>query len=275
MHINDFGIQCLFLYIDNAMKVALCFWGLTRSLKYTRTSIQSMILDAFNDAQIDYEIFLHTYRFETPYQNPRAGEINVKLDFDEYKLLCPDHLLVEDQDQIKKKLNMYKYHSKPDPYNSNYICIDNIVCALYSKMQLGNMVEQTGKMFDYIIYLRPDVRFLNKFNIQYLSLATNNSVCIPNFALFPKFNDRFCITNNATYKIVGNMFNQLFQYSKQNTMHSEPFQHYILTVFHQLQLQYIPIQFNRVRATGKEEVDVGNIHIEHLRTMETEKTYIV
>jgi len=241
------------------MKVALCFWGLTRSLKYTHTSIQTNILDALKDAGIDYEIFMHTYKFESPYQNPRAGETNLSLDFEEYKLLQPDHIMVEDQDEIKKKINIYKYRSKPDPYDTDYICIDNIICALYSKMQLGNMVQQSGKTFDYVVYLRPDVRFLNKFDVQYLSWATNNTICIPNFALFPKFNDRFCITNNATYKIVGNMFHQLLEYSKHNVIHSEPFQHYTLTVFHQFYIRYIPVHFNRVRVNGKEEVDYREI----------------
>ena len=237
------------------MKVALCFWGLTRSLKYTLPSIQTNILDALKEAGIDYEIFMHTYKFKTPYQNPRAGEMNLTLDFNEYKLLQPNHIMVEDQDEIKNTINIYKYRSKPDPYDSNYICIDNIVCALYSKMQLGNMVEQSGKIFDVIIYLRPDVRFLNKFDVQYLSWATNHTICIPNFALFPKFNDRFCITNNATYKMVGNMFKQLHEYSKHNVIHSEPFQHYTLTVYYQLYIRYIPVHFNRVRANGTQEID--------------------
>jgi len=237
------------------MKVALCFWGLTRSLKYTHNSIQRNILDALKEADIDYEIFMHTYKFETPYYNPRAGEIDTPLDFDEYKILQPDHIQIDDQDQIKNKINIYKYHSKPDPYDSNYICIDNIICALYSKMQLGNMVEQSGKTFDYIIYLRPDVHFLHKFDVQYLHWATNNSICIPNFALFPDFNDRFCIANNATYKIVGNIFNQLYEYSKYNVIHSEPFQYRVLNKLHQLYIRYIPVHFNRVRVNGKEEKD--------------------
>lgn len=241
------------------MKIALCFWGLTRSLKYTHASIQTCILDALKDANIDYEIFMHTYKFNSPYQNPRAGEINIALDFDDYKLLNPDHIIIDDQDQIKMKLNMYKYRTKPDPYNSNYICIDNIVCALYSKMKLGTMVEDSGKTFDYVVFLRPDVLYLDKFDVRYLSWATNHAVCIPNFALFPKFNDRFCIANNATYKIVANLFKQLLPYSQENMIHSEPFQYHILTSLHQFDIKYIPIHFNRVRANGKEEADYGEV----------------
>ena len=47
------------------MKVALCFWGLTRSLKYTIYSIQKYILNVLKIHNIEYKIFLHTFVFST------------------------------------------------------------------------------------------------------------------------------------------------------------------------------------------------------------------
>ena len=38
------------------MKIALCFWGLTRSLKYTIESIKKNILQPLDDGNIEYRI---------------------------------------------------------------------------------------------------------------------------------------------------------------------------------------------------------------------------
>ena len=69
------------------MKVALCFWGLTRSLKYTIESIKQNIFQPLDDGHIEYKIFVHTFFFNSIYNNPRANERNITLDFDEYSLL--------------------------------------------------------------------------------------------------------------------------------------------------------------------------------------------
>ena len=43
------------------MKVCICFFGLTRSLRYTIDSINKNILKILEDNNIKYDIYLHTY----------------------------------------------------------------------------------------------------------------------------------------------------------------------------------------------------------------------
>ena len=237
------------------MKVALCFWGLTRSLKFTHKSIQDKILNVLKNASINYTIFLHTYNFKSKYYNPRAKEIGLALDFDDYKLLNADYVQIDDQDEIKKQLNLQQYRSRQDPWNTNYICVDNFICAMYSKQQLGKMVKNSGQEFDRIIFLRPDVRYLNNFDISWLSLVNDNNVIIPGFALFPDFNDRFCIANCKNAQIYCNLFDNMLEYSKAHPLHSEKFQSFYLRKVYHLSIQYILFFFNRVRSNGNEEND--------------------
>lgn len=42
-------------------RVALCFFGLARSLRWTFPSIKSRVLDVLRDADVAYDIFVHTY----------------------------------------------------------------------------------------------------------------------------------------------------------------------------------------------------------------------
>jgi len=244
------------------MKVALCFWGLTRSLKHTINSIQEHILQPLQQAQIEYTIFLHTFTMSTKYHNPRAGEVNMYLDFDEYKLLKPDYIQIDDQDEIKAKIQITKYHSLPDPWESNYICLDNFVCAMYSKKQLGIMVKNSGEQFDYIVYLRPDVRFLNNIDIRYFHNTHQNIICTPNFHLFPQLNDRFAILKPCNLKTYSELFNEMYEYSRIFPLHSERFQYNIITRRFRWKIIYIPIHFNRVRINGYEETDMAKYYKE-------------
>lgn len=232
------------------MKVAICFWGLTRSLKYTIHSIRAKILKQLDDKNIEYKIFLHTYVFDSAYNNPRANERNIKLDFDEYKLLNPDYVEIDNQDQIKKQIGLEKYRSQKDPWETNYVSVDNYLCAMYSKKRLGQMIQASNEQFDAYLFLRPDVLFLNNFDVRYLTLIRNDVVCIPNFALFPKFNDRaFLCSKHNVYKYT-NLFDELYIYSKTHELHSERSQYNILVFRHKLKIQYIPFHFTRVRANG-------------------------
>jgi hypothetical protein len=241
------------------MKVALCFWGLTRSLKYTIHSIQKNILDILKKSKIDYDIYLHTYKFQNTYSNHRSGELNIILQNDEYKLLQPDHVSIDDNDTIRKFLNFKQYHSKKDPWNTNYQSVNNFILSLFSKKQLWNLIKTNGKLHDYdsFIFLRPDVRYLCPINIQWLHSIHTNSIMIPSFHNFHfGFNDRFAICKYSIAEVYSLIFNVALTYSKKFPLHSETMIKYILLKFNpNLQIKRITFPFNRVRANGRELPD--------------------
>ena len=90
------------------MTIAICFFGITRSLKYTIKSIKENILQAFEENNIDYDIYLHTYKITSDYVNYRAKETTAANDIDneEYKLLNPKYLKIDIQEIIKKKVGI-------------------------------------------------------------------------------------------------------------------------------------------------------------------------
>lgn len=209
------------------MKIALAFWGLTRSLKYTVDSINEKILDIFKKNNIEYKIFMHTWIVNSVYNNKRTNEKNVELDNNEYKLLEPDYFETHEQDEFKKNINFKAFRTHKDPWNTNYESVDNFICAMFSKSRCTKLIENSNEKFDYVIFLRPDCLYLTEFDLSFLKIVNNKTICIPNFALYGlgknKFNDRFAITNNATYKLYGDVFSRLFKYSKKYPLHSETF----------------------------------------------------
>ena len=237
------------------MKVALCFWGLTRSLKYTLQSIQDQIIGPLKKAGIEYKIFLHTFSFRSEYHNPRAHETGIKLNFQEYKLLEPDYFMIEDQDEVKKRLNLEQYRTKEDPWSNGYSSLDNFICAMYSKKQIGVMIQKSGQVFDNFIFLRPDVLFLNPLSTHYLLTVRDNKVYCPHFHLFPDFNDRFFICSREHVYTYTQLFDDMLTFSRHAPLHSERFQYAMLTQKYQLIVVYMDIHFNRIRANGKTMID--------------------
>lgn len=94
------------------MKVALCFWGLARSLRITYKSIENRVLKVLKRNKIPYKIFMHTYEVNSLLNNSRTGERGVKLNNKEYKILNADYVEVDNQEEVKKKLNLKQYRTK-------------------------------------------------------------------------------------------------------------------------------------------------------------------
>ena len=239
------------------MKVALAFWGLTRSLKKTYPSIEKHILDVLKTHCIHYTIFLHTYFVTTPYTNPRSEEYNIALDNDEYTLLQADYFRREDQDTVKHALNLPEYRTHSDPWHSKYSMVDNFVLAMYSKQQLGNLIRSSNETFDYVLFLRPDVEYVSNLNPDWFQKATSTQLCVPDFHHFTfKFNDRFALATQENALKYSQLFDEMLEYSKHHSLHSETMNYWYVTTKLNLTVAYVPFHFNRVRATGEVINDV-------------------
>ena len=249
------------------MKVGLFFWGLTRSLKYNFNSIEERILNILKNENIDYKIFLHTYKFDGIYNNKRASEENILLDFEEYRLLKSDYEQVDDMDKIMKDIKINKYFFKNQFHKKyNFDTFKNIILAYYSKLKLVEMYEKSNEQFDYFIFLRPDVKYLNDFKTEWFNLVNEKNILIPNFRIYYNFNDRFGIMKKETFILFGSLFNKLYEYSKDNTVCSEKFLGEMLNK-NNIKTIFINFFFNRVRGNGIEKDDLFNIHKEILNKL--------
>jgi hypothetical protein len=247
--------------------VAICFFGLTRSLEITLPSIKKYLFDPLLNHGIKYDTYLHTYKMKTPYSNPRAGEKNIILDSKEYKLLEPTFHLVEDKEMVSKKLNLEKYRSKGDPWGKeagaikgDFTTLDNHILYLWSQKQLVDMVKKVLGRYTHIIFCRPDVLYQTPLQIEWFSLTSKSKkICIPNFGLCGNVNDRFALGRPEEMILYGQRFNNALAYSKRNPLASEA---YLIATMHKHKIKYehVNFYFIRVRATGeKNAMDLGQI----------------
>lgn len=241
------------------MKVAICFWGLTRSLKYTRDSINKYIFDVFKSNNVDYRIFMHTYTLHDKYNNPRSGEKDITLDNEEYKCINPDYVILDNQEQVKSSINFLQYRTHKDPWHNNYVTMDNFILAMYSKKRLLKLFQDNDdESYTHFLMIRPDVKYLNNFDIKWLTNIKDNQIYVPDFGIFGcygGFNDRMALVcSKKVFVLYNSVFDMMLEYSKKTDLHSESINRFNMN-YNNIKTVFIPFYFNRVRATGKENKD--------------------
>lgn len=236
------------------MKVAIGFFGITRSLKYTVESIKQNIFHVLKSNNIDYDVYIHSYRLTT-YKNKRTGECiedPSEIDNEEYKLLNPQYFTQDNQDEIAIKLNLLSYRTHEDPWNTQYNSVDNYILGSYSKHIVTQMIDNNIQEYDYILFVRPDCLYLDKLNVGYFDLINDTTIVIPDNEGFGVYNlnDRFAITNSKNFKIYGDIFLSLLNISKKKPLHSETILGDILIGQNKLNIRKVKFNFSRIRCNG-------------------------
>jgi len=177
-------------------KIAICYWGMTRSTKFVYKTHESNLYDVLKDNNIDYDIFMHTWEtdnnivWEKKYDNP--------IDYEEYKLLNPKYYEIQKQYEFLDTIIFNNYfdeelYNKYGHSHHEWIpsLIRNHLCALESQKRVYNMVLKTKEDYDYILFLRPDVKIENKFH--HTILNEDFDIVISSDGHYEGYNDRFAI----------------------------------------------------------------------------------
>jgi hypothetical protein len=187
------------------VKIAICYWGMTRSTKYVYKSHINHLFNIFKNENIDYDIFMHTW--ETDFEGQLIGlnHYDYTVDYEEYKLLNPTFYKIEKQCDFLNTINFKNYFNEKlyEQYgDSEYEWIPQLIrnhlCALESQKRVYNMVIESNNCYDYILYIRPDVEILNPIDINWIN--TDFDIILPNYHHYEGLNDRFAII--PTHKAV-------------------------------------------------------------------------
>src|SRR6476620_6904967 len=69
-------------------KIAICYWGLTRSTKKVYESHYTNLFNVLKKHKIKFDVFMHTWHTKHK-QRIWEKELDVGIDYSEYKLLKP------------------------------------------------------------------------------------------------------------------------------------------------------------------------------------------
>lgn len=217
-------------------KVAVLFFGLTRSLRNTYSNIKENLLDELTNNNYEYDTFIHTYILENPYINPWSGEVVNNYDNNSYEILKPRDYILQKQALVEKKLKIYQYFAKLGNWagcanntNMKAYLVRNMVLALHSKKKVIELFSKYKSEYDYVIITRPDQIYHTRINTHAFKLLNESNIIIPKEHSYHGYNDRFCIALPNIAIIYGLAFNSLKRYSELKSIVSEVYMKDYLT----------------------------------------------
>lgn len=235
------------------LNIAICYWGMTRSTKKVYKSHQSCLFDRLTENNINYKIFMHSWKTST---NLIWGqESSTPIDYDEYKLLNPDYYHLDNQSDFLDNITFSDYFSEDlfnkyggdTSYEWHPHLIKNHLCALESQKRVTNIMLSQNQHFDLVIYVRPDVEITTPLLMNFLNIQLNE-IAIPDFDHFEGYNDRFAIVPFENCKQYAHRIDEIIDFRKNNgRIVSEKYVKFIANKYF-TNIHFINFHFNIVRS---------------------------
>lgn len=191
------------------MKVAILYWGMTRSTRFVYESHHEKLFKPLTDSGASLDIFMHTWHVEEG--NIIWGNTShIPIEYEEYKLLEPTHYQIDSQDEFLKDLVFSDYYREGD---GEWLpdLLRNHLCALESQKRLTNLCLNSGVTYDAMVYMRPDVLVVSALNPEWLCISPGQ-IRIPNTFHYGGYNDRFAIVHPESSRLYGCRIDQAKEY---------------------------------------------------------------
>lgn len=229
------------------MKIAICFFGITRSLKFNIKSINKNVIDPCKNYG-NVKLFGHFYEQESIH-NPRSNE-NEALDLDEYKLLHLDFIDLEKPGCFIEDSDFEEVCKYGDEYSDGFQSVKNLFHQLWSLRKVTLRALSWGA--DVVLFVRPDLLYHDSFDseISRCLNADQDFILLPNWQHHGGYNDRFSIVKGKeAVRAYGCRYEQLLKYCSEKcaSLQSESFLKYSIK---KIRVKFISVRASRVRASG-------------------------
>ena len=232
-----------------SMKIAVCFFGITRKLKeHTLASIEECLLRPVADLDPAYKKFGH-FNLVGHVSNPRTGEADIPVDAGEFKLLNCDAVATTDQPALDAGMDSKPFEAFGDGWEDNFSSLKNLLRQFHSLNQVTELLLRSGQHFDAVIYTRADLRFERRTELPKPRAAT---LYTPWFGRGGGLNDRFALGDLTTMVKYGRRGAMARQYCEATgkPLHAERFLLWYAKTHHLRIRNLTSIDFSRVRANG-------------------------
>ena len=231
--------------------IALCFFGITRSLRYTLPSITANVLAPLQQRG-NVRVYAHFFQ-QTEIDNPRTGEKGV-LDPSEHRLLKADRLVLEAPGPGSVTASFDRIAPFGDYWKDGFRSLRNLLHQLHSLDAVTEMVLADG--IDICVFCRPDLRYHDSFDFALRrALAVSGPlVQLPWWQPWHAMNDRLAVASGpaaiAAYGQRGRLALEYCQ-TRNLPLHAERLVQYALDQAG-IPVRRIPLRAGRIRFDGTE-----------------------
>ncbi len=201
----------------HAAKIAICFFGITRSLTRTHVSIKDRVIEPLR-ALGDIKVLGHFFD-QDRVVNPRSGEDD-PLDRKEHRLLPFDQVVLEKPEACLAQHGYHQMLAHGDAWGDGGASLANLVHQLHSLSQVAAPHRP-----DVVVFARPDMRYLDSFleTVRYHLAAPPHHVSLPNWQWPRGVNDRLAVCGPDAYVVYASRLAHVNTYLRQGhgPVHSE------------------------------------------------------
>jgi hypothetical protein len=232
-------------------KIAIGFFGVTRSLKWTLPSIRENIIEPARRLG-DVRLFAHFYQ-QTHITNPRSGE-DAPLDPEEYRLLECDEVRLEEPGHCLAEARYEWILSHGDAFHDGGKSLANLIHQLHSLQAVGRMINAWQP--DLVVLARPDLRYHDNLENALRKQLTRSAryISVPDWQWYGGVNDRLAIGSTHACHAYANRIDLIPAYLRKTggPLPAERFLRFSLNS-HGLIPVATSITASRVRAAGRTE----------------------
>ena len=234
-------------------RIAICYYGMTRSLNKVYQSHCEKIFDKLRENNIEYKIFMHTWKTEI--NNEWNRILETPIDYSAYQLLSPDNYKIDNEDEFLESLVFSDYFNENlytqfggNAFEWHPYMIRNHLCALESTKRVTQMVLDSSETFDYVMYLRPDVEIRSEFLSEYLTDMKPNEISFINRNFYEGYSDTFALIRSLEHAIpYGMRIDEIKEFRKtQGRITGEKYSKYIADKYFNKK-HFIEFEFEIIR----------------------------
>lgn len=230
-------------------KIAICYWGLVRTLQEVLPSQKQYVYDELDNAGFKYDVFFHTWKTNDNLVWNRKMKEPIK--YETMDLVNPLKKQIDDQSEFLKtiKLSDYYYEGQREWLPQ---LILNHLCALESQKRCANLCLESDNKYDYIMFLRPDALIRKRLPVEKIFTTdfSSNRIVIANFNHWEGYNDQFAVLHPEQVRAYSHRIDGIAEFRKTNgRIVSEKYVKYVVD------RNYVPTQvdfrFDLLRPNGK------------------------
>lgn len=199
------------------MKIAVCYWGIPRTLGSVWHTHKQYVYDVLCEAGIEYEVYAHFWVTQT--NKVWETTMSQHIDYGSLGLIQPTKYMLELQqpfvDELGDLSEYYYAHERDREWLPDLI--RNHLCALESQKRCVNLVLSANKHYDYVMFLRPDALVDTSLPIHDVInalKATPNAIVLPSNNHYEGLNDRFAVLSLYSVLWYSHRINEIVEFRK-------------------------------------------------------------
>jgi hypothetical protein len=229
-------------------RVAICYWGLTRSTRHVADSHHAHIFAPLSAAGIEFDVFLHTWEAKDHYI--WWVKTHSSPDYTEHELLHPVSFRRDSQDEFLDGIDFSQYYYSEE-CEWNPLLLRNHICSLESQRRVTEMCIESNRKYSHVMYVRPDARIYSDLPVSQILELSGNEILLPDENHYEGYNDRFAAMTYDACLSYGTRINGLAEFRERvGYIVSEKYVKYVVDK------HYIPLfcefKFRLVRPFGDE-----------------------